>query len=106
MTRLINCCSPRQTVCQLTVSRQLGALRLGGEWQYSDVREDNHITAWPGQRVVLPAYNVVNAIASYALDKHLNVSLRADNLFNRDYILAHGYNTLGRNLFVSMNYQQ
>jgi vitamin B12 transporter len=90
----------------LSVSRQLGAWRVGGEWQYSDVREDNHITAWPGQRVVLPAYNLVNAIASYAFDKRLNLSLRADNLFNQDYVLAHGYNTLGRNLFVSMNYQQ
>ena len=90
----------------LAVSQQIGAWRLGGEWQYSGEREDTHITAWPSQRVVLSAYNLVNATASYTFDKHMNISLRADNLFNQDYMLAYGYSTLGRTVFVGMNYQQ
>lgn len=87
------------------LTQKLGAWQLGGEWQYSGAREDNHITAWPTQRVVMPAYDILNFTASYALDKQLKLSLRADNLFEKDYMLAHGYNTLGRTLSVGVNYQ-
>ncbi|MDO8413070.1 MAG: TonB-dependent receptor [Gallionellaceae bacterium] len=87
------------------ITQQFGALKLGGEWQHSGVREDNHITAYPAQRVTLAAYDIINFTTSYALDKHLDLSMRVDNLFNKDYMLAHGYNTLGRTLFVSLHYQ-
>ncbi|MDD5058740.1 MAG: TonB-dependent receptor [Sideroxydans sp.] len=88
------------------IDRQFGALKMGGEWQHSGAREDNHITAYPTQRLELAAYDVVNLTASYVLDKHFNLSARVDNLFKRDYMLAHGYNTLGRTVFVGLNYKQ
>lgn len=88
----------------LAISHQTGALRVGVEWQYNGERDDNHITAYPTQRVILPAYNLVGATAIYTLSQHLEISLRADNLLNEDYILAHGYNTAGRSLFVGMRY--
>jgi vitamin B12 transporter len=87
------------------VTRQLGALKVGGEWQHSGVREDNDIIAYPAQRLTLAAYDVVNLTASYALDKHFDLSARVDNLQNRDYMLAHGYNTLGRTVFVGLSYR-
>ncbi len=90
----------------LGVTQQLSTWKVGGEWQYSGAREDNDIIAFPTQRVILPAYNVVNLTANYDINKQLKLSLRADNLFNQDYMLAHGYNTLGRTLFVGVNYQQ
>jgi vitamin B12 transporter len=86
------------------IARQLGAWKVGGEWQYSGTREDIDINTFA--RTTLDSYNVVNITANYALDKRLNLSLRADNLFDRDYMLAHGYNTLGRTLFIGLNYQQ
>ncbi len=86
------------------VTQKIGAWQVGGEVQYSGTREDIDINTFA--RTTLDSYNVVNITASYALDKRLNLSLRADNLFNRDYMLAHGYNTLGRTLFVGVNYQQ
>ncbi len=88
----------------LGVTQQLGTWKVGGEWQYSGAREDNHITV--GQRVTLASYNLVNLTANYDINKQLKLSLRADNLFNQDYMLAHGYNTLGRTLFVGVNYRQ
>jgi len=88
----------------LAVSQQMGAWRIGGEWQYSGERQDIDINTF--NRTTLGSYNLVNLITQYKLDKHLDVSLRADNLFNQDYMLAHGYNTLGRSLFLGLNYQQ
>ncbi len=90
----------------LGVTQQLGAWKVGGEWQYSGSREDTHITAWPSTRLTLASYNLVNLTANYDINKQLKLSLRADNLFNQDYMLAHGYNTLGRTLFVGVNYRQ
>ena len=84
--------------------RQIGAWRLGGEWQYSGAREDIDINTYARTR--LAAYDLVNLTADYAVDKHLDLSLRAANIFNRDYMLVHGYNTPGRTLFVALNYRQ
>ncbi len=86
-----------------SLSQQLGAWRVGGEWQYSGERKDIHILT--GSRVTLGSYSLVNLTAHYKLHKHLDLSLRADNVFNNDYILAHGYNTLGRTLFIGVNYR-
>lgn len=89
----------------VSVSRTLSAWKLGGEVRFSDAREDNHLTAWPAQRVTLPGYAVLNLSAGYALDQRLQLSLRVDNLFNRDVSLLHGYNTPGRTLMIGLNYQ-
>lgn len=85
------------------VTQQLGALKVGGEWQHSGVRSDIDINTFA--RTTLAAYDVVNLTANYALDRHFDLSARVDNLFNRDYMLAHGYNTLGRTLFVGVSYR-
>lgn len=87
----------------VSLTRQMGAWKLGGEWQYSGTREDYDINTFT--RTTLPAYNLVNASLNYAWDKHINVNLRAENLFNQDYMLAHGYNTLGRSIFIGVSYQ-
>jgi vitamin B12 transporter len=86
------------------VMQQLGLWKAGGEWQYSGPRDDYDINTF--MRTTLPSYNVVNLVANYALDKRLNLSLRADNVFNQDYMLAYGYSTLGPTLFVGLSYQQ
>ncbi len=88
----------------LSVTQQLGTWKMGGECQYSGTREDRHIST--GVRTTLASYNLVNLTANYDINKQLKLSLRADNLFNQDYMLAHGYNTLGRTLFVGVNYRQ
>ena len=85
------------------VTRQLAALKVGGEWQHSGERADSDINTF--SRTTLAAYDVVNLTANYALDKHFDLSARVDNLFNKDYMLAHGYNTLGRTLFVGLSYR-
>jgi vitamin B12 transporter len=88
----------------LAVTQHIGAWEAGGEWQYSGARQDGDINTFAP--VTLPSYQVFNLNARYRVDKDISVSARIDNLFNRDYMLVHGYNTLGRTLFVGLNYQQ
>lgn len=80
------------------VTQKMGALQLGGEWQYSDSRISGVQTLEP--------YSVINFTAGYALNKELKLSLRADNLTNQNDSNVYGYNPLGRTFFVSMSYQQ
>ncbi|MFA6014163.1 MAG: TonB-dependent receptor [Gallionellaceae bacterium] len=87
----------------VSVTQQMGAWKLGGEWQHNGTREDYDINTFT--RTTLPAYNLVNASLNYTWDKHINVNLRAENLLNQDYMLAHGYNTLGRSVFIGVSYQ-
>lgn len=86
------------------ITRQFGAWQAGAEWQHSGARADVDINTFA--RTTLASYDVVGLTAGYALDKQLQLSLRVDNLFNRDYMLAHGYNTAGRTLFAGVSYRQ
>ncbi|MFA6121385.1 MAG: TonB-dependent receptor [Sideroxydans sp.] len=95
-----------KSFASIGVNQQFGELKVGGELQYSGMREDSHITAYPTQRLELAAYDVVNLTSSYSLSKQLKLNARVDNLFDKGYMLAHGYNTLGRTLFVGLSYQQ
>ena len=108
--------NPRDTITGLALLRRaksfgnfdltqkVGSWQLGGEMQYSGARDDTDINTYA--RTTLGSFSVVNLSASHALSQHLNVSLRADNLFNRDYMLIHGYNTLRRTLFAGLSYKQ
>ncbi|MFA6903405.1 MAG: TonB-dependent receptor [Gallionellaceae bacterium] len=92
-----------QSFANLALAQQLGSWRIGGELQYSGEREDTDINTF--NRTTLGSYSLVNITSRYQWDKHIDISLRADNLLNREYMLAHGYNTLGRTFFISLNYQ-
>lgn len=70
---------------------------FGAEARYSGERQDGVTT--------LPSYALFNLTTRYAIDRHFSLSARADNVLNRDYAEAYRYNTLGRTLFVSVNYQ-
>ncbi len=87
----------------VSITRQVGALKVGGEWRHSGEREDVDINTFA--RTTLAAYDVANLTTNYALSKYLELLVRVDNLFGRDYMLAHGYNTLGRVVYVGLSYQ-
>ena len=77
---------------------------MGAEMRYSGARQDTNQLNFAA--VTLPSYTLFNLTSRYNIDKHLNVSVRVDNLFNRNYTEAYSYNTLGRTLFVGLNYLQ
>jgi len=52
----------------------------------------------------LPSYTTVGLRAAYKVNSHLTVSANLSNLFNRQYVTAYGYNTLGRTAFGKVAY--
>lgn len=88
----------------LGLAQQLGAWKIGGEWQYSESRPDRNMST--GAHVTLPHYNVINLTAGYAINKNLKLSMRADNLTKQNNATAYGYNPLGRTLFIGLSYPQ
>jgi vitamin B12 transporter len=93
-----------RTFSNLGVTRSFGMWQGACEWQHSGARADVDINTFA--RTKLANYDLLNLTASYKLDKELKLSLRLDNLFNRGYMVAHGYNTLGRTVYVGLTYQQ
>lgn len=87
-----------QTMNTLTIARRLESGRVGFEWHASGERKDGSNT--------LAAYDVINLTAQWKLTSHLGLNARVDNLFGQDYMLVHQYSTLGRTVFVGLNYQQ
>ena len=49
-------------------------------------------------------YALVNVTANYALTKHWSLTLRADNVFDKQYEQAAGYNTAGASAFGGIRY--
>ena len=55
--------------------------------------------------VVLPAYWLANLSAKVALGERFTLVARMENLFDEDYELASGFNTMGRSLFGALRYE-
>ena len=49
-------------------------------------------------------YALVNLTANYALDKRWSLTMRADNVLDKHYELAAGYNTAGASVFGGVRY--
>ncbi|MDY0014163.1 MAG: TonB-dependent receptor [Rhodocyclaceae bacterium] len=81
------------------ISRQVGALSLGGEWQLAGKRYADVANTDP-----LPGYGLVNLFGHYQLNRDWRIEARANNVFDRDYELARGYNTWGASVFVGLRY--
>ena len=81
------------------IQRALGdRWTVGAEVFASGKRDDiNDIT--------LSGYALLNLRAAYALNATWHVGLRLENVFDRNYELAHGYNTPGRSGFVEISWQ-
>ncbi len=94
---------PRQTV-SLNVDHtwdelKLHALSTGASLLYGGSTFDD-----PANRQYLASYLTVSLRASYRVNSHLTVSASLSNLFDRQYMTAYGYNTLGRTAFGKVSY--
>lgn len=88
----------------IAASHDFDAWNMGAEVRYSGERQDTNPNT--STTVTLPGYSLLNLTSRYNIDKKLNVTARVDNLFNVNYSEVYGYNTLGRTVFVGLNYQQ
>ena len=81
------------------VERAFGErFRIGAELVASGRRDDVNA-------VTLPGYALLNLRASYELNRDWRLGARVENVFDRFYELAHGYNTAGRSGYVELVWQ-
>jgi vitamin B12 transporter len=84
----------------LDISRTVNAYDLGMKMYAAGERKDSHYN--PG--VNLPGFATVAFYASRKIDDQWTARLRLENAFDKQYQLAHGYNTPGRGLFATLQY--
>lgn len=89
----------------VSASRAAGRWRFAAELLASGRKPDIQVTSFSGQRVELPGYGVVNAMARYAIAKETTVGLRLDNVLDKDYSVTHGFNVQRRKATVSVSHR-
>jgi vitamin B12 transporter len=89
-----------RSMASFGASLPLGAWTLGGDLRYTGDRPD--IVTVPA----LPAYTLLNMSTRYALTREVAWTTRIDNLLDRQYQTAYGYNQSGRALYVGLVWTQ
>jgi vitamin B12 transporter len=84
----------------LALSRRVGGHEFAVDLLYAGARRD---FGFPDP-VAMPAYWLANLSARIALGPRFTILARAENLFDEDYELARGFNTMGRSLFVALRH--
>lgn len=70
-------------------------INLNFSFLYTGQRQDMDYSTWPEREVSLPAYWLINGVASYDFSPHFQLFLRLDNIFNEQYEMIKGYGTPG-----------
>ena len=73
--------------------------KLGVETLFSGDRFDDI-----ANKKSLGGYGLMNLYGTYALTKDLSLLARWNNVFNKEYAFAYGYNTPRSNVYVGLNY--
>lgn len=87
-----------KTLGSFGLSKSLGQLTLGGDMQYQAHRPDGTSN--------LPSYYLVNLNARYQIGKNASLYARVENLFDREYQTAYGYNQTPRGVFAGIEWRQ
>ena len=95
-----------RTLVSLALARKYGALRIGADVQYTGSRIDKDFTTYPATDKDLASYVLLNLNARYQLNKNVSLFGRIDNLLDRDYQTAYGYNQPSRGVFAGLSWQQ
>jgi len=81
------------------LNQDLGAWSVGAQTRYSGERPD------AGQTKTLGAYFVSDLTASYQWSRDLKLIGRINNVFDRKFETAYGYNQVRRGIFAGLNWQ-
>ncbi|MGE8517655.1 MAG: TonB-dependent receptor domain-containing protein [Alcaligenes nematophilus] len=81
---------------KVAVEQRFGALKTGAEYQFASHRFED-----PDNSQRLGSYGLLNLTASYPLTSSLEAQLRWNNVLNKDYTLARGYNNAGSSVFLN-----
>ncbi len=88
----------------ISVGHQLGQWNIGGEVVASGSKEDIRVDDF-STRVQVAGYTLFNLKTTYNLAKHMRLTGRLDNLFDKKYQLAHGYHREGRSGYFDITYE-
>lgn len=89
-------------VYNLGVSHQVHAWNFGAEYQFVGKRYDDPANS-PNRR--MGGYSLFNLTAAYDFSKNVGVQVRWNNIFDKDYTNAYGYNMPGSNIFVNLSFR-
>ncbi|MBA1446849.1 MAG: TonB-dependent receptor [Gammaproteobacteria bacterium] len=89
---------------RLDADRQFGASGIGMSLIAQDSRTDQDFSTFPAQTVDLAGYALVNLRASHRLSSEWIVRGQIKNLLDKEYETVKTYNSLGREVFVSIAY--
>lgn len=84
-----------QRVLRLGATHQIDAFGLNADWYLTSNRLDGKNT--------LGGYGLFNLGMSYAVNDKLDLQLRWNNVFGKEYTLVRGFNTPGSNVFVNLS---
>jgi len=84
----------------LDISKVLSGYELGSRLYAAGSRRDSNFTS-----NTLSGYSSVAFYASRKIDNEWTARVKLENAFNRDYQLAYGYNTPGRGIYATLQYQ-
>jgi len=92
---------PRRAERSLTVNAEwhAGRARFGAKLLATSERNDSDFS-----ETVNPSYVVIDATCGWTLSRNWRVEARLENVTDEDYVLADGFRTQGRALFVRMRY--
>ena len=88
-----------KTYGSLDISRPLAGYDIGAKLYASGERKDS-----PYSSTMLGGYSVLSFYASRKIDERWSARVRLENVFDKQYQLASGYNTPGRGLFATLRY--
>jgi len=83
----------------LTMDMPVGQWRLGSELQYVGERFDN-----ASNTVRLAPYSLINLTATRPIARDWKLLARVSNLADKDYVLAGGYATAGRTVYLGLTW--
>jgi vitamin B12 transporter len=92
-------------ILKLGLSRNYGALTLASELMSTGRRFEYNDYPTPNLALYeLGGYTLVNLILNYTASKEWSIFARANNIFDKKYVLVEGYATPGSNLFAGVRY--
>ncbi|PKL82109.1 MAG: hypothetical protein CVV24_11795 [Ignavibacteriae bacterium HGW-Ignavibacteriae-3] len=80
-------------------------LNLNLQIRYVGERDDKDFSSYEALRLTLPDYMLVNLSGSYKILSFMEVKLRIENLFDKEYEEVLYYGTLGRSIYAGLKFQ-
>ncbi len=89
----------------VSAEHRIGDLKLGAEYRFTGKRDDTAVDAatFQSYRTTLGGHGLLNLTVSQELTPNATVQVRWNNVFDKDYANAYGYQTSGSNVFVNLS---